>query len=112
MNQDWKDILSGLKGGLPEGEKDETTTSEKGKDSLIQKSALTVVSDKKGRNGKTATIIEGFEIAQEKVEKIAKSLKTTLGVGGSTRDGEILVQGDHKAKVIEVLKKMNFKVKG
>ncbi len=68
--------------------------------------------EKKGRGGKTATIVEGFEISDEEVDEIARTLRKRLGTGGSARGGEILIQGDRKADVVKLLKEMGFKVKG
>ena len=113
MATDWKDILSSLRDENEPAHTEPANVNEP-EDSLqsSQTQPLMVVTDKKGRNGKTATIIEGFTIPQTEVDKISKDLKKLLGVGGSTREGEILVQGDHKEKVMTFLKKMNFKVKG
>ena len=112
MDKDWKDTLSALRGELNERDEESYTESvepETKKD--IQETPLTVVTDKKGRNGKVATIIEGFTIPQEEVEKIARSLKQKLGVGGSVRNGEILIQGDRKNEVKKFLSQMSYKVK-
>ena len=112
MKEDWKDALSALKNniGLPEAPSEEITEDENSV-SDIQKTPLLVMTDKKGRNGKIATLIEGFTIAQEKVEEIARKIKQSIGVGGSVRNGEILIQGDHKDKVIKILREMNFKTR-
>lgn len=112
MNTDWKDALSSLRGNLKdagESEIPETTQPEESK--TKQKSPLRIIIDKKGRNGKTATIIEGFEIDQKEVEDIAKKLKQRLGVGGSVRDGEILIQGERKDAINNILKELGFKTK-
>ena len=112
MATDWKDALSALSSSLPQGEDNpESQENVKSKDTDCQSQPLTVVTDKKGRNGKIATIIEGFTIPQEKVENLARDLKQKFGVGGSVRDGEILIQGDHKAKVVQFLKEQNFKTR-
>lgn len=110
---DWKDALASLS-GLPEGDMsaasaNEEHTSEKPNK---QKSALHVLIEKKGRGGKTATIIEGFEIPDEEIDEIARTLRKKLGTGGSARGGEILIQGDRKPDVVRLLKEMGFKVKG
>ena len=111
MNGDWKDLLSSMRGKFQEAEPETNNIDDsKNKNSLVQSSPLKVVIDKKGRNGKVATIIEDFTIPKDEIDSIARELKTKLGVGGSTRDNEILIQGDHKAKVIEFLKNKNFKV--
>lgn len=113
MKEDWKDALSALRGNLNPAADDETpdTSEENSKENKLQTTPLTVITDKKGRNGKTATIIEGFSISQGEVEEIARKLKQKLGVGGSVRTGEILIQGDYKVKVKEYLISLNFKVK-
>ena len=109
---DWKDALASLS-GLPEGEQDtpqpeEQTTGQPGS----QSSPLHVVIEKKGRGGKTATIIEGFEITDDEIDEIARTLRKKLGTGGSARGGEILIQGDRKVDAVRILKEMGFKTKG
>lgn len=74
--------------------------------------ALHVVIERKGRAGKTATIIEGFECGEEDLKRIAGSLKSALGTGGSCRGGEILIQGECREKVRNELSKMGFRLKG
>lgn len=113
MATDWKDLLGALKesGAVPEDSSpDQVQENENGPEK--QKSALHVVTDRKGRKGKTATIVEGFEITDEEVEEVARKLKQKLGTGGSVRDGEILIQGDRKCEVVAFLKGLGFKVKG
>lgn len=113
---DWKDALASLS-GLPEGSPDDapqdnTVTRTKSEVPTAQKTPLHVLIEKKGRGGKTATIIEGFDISDEEIDEIARSLRKKLGTGGSARGGEILIQGDRQADVIRLLKEMGFKVKG
>lgn len=109
MNQDWKDALASLRGNLDSPEEPDNTLEEEKDTKAVQKGPLTVVTDKKGRNGKIATIVEGFTIDQSEVEDIARKLKQKMGVGGSCRDGEILIQGDHKDAVKKFLSDLNFK---
>ncbi len=78
----------------------------------IQKEPLRIVIDRKARKGKTAIIIEGFVCDDEKLKEIAKALKVKIGTGGSSRAGEILLQGDMKEKTTQILKEMGYKVKG
>ncbi len=110
---DWKDALASLS-GLPEGEESPTPPSDNQttKQPSKQKEALHVLIEKKGRGGKTATIIEGFEIPDDEIDEIARTLRKKLGTGGSARGGEILIQGDRKADAVRMLKEMGFKVKG
>ena len=110
---DWKDALASLS-GLPEAEEPSTTQPDNptNGEANKQKTPLHVLIEKKGRGGKTATIVEGFEIPDEDIDDIARTLRKKLGTGGSARGGEILIQGDRKADVTRLLKEMGFKVKG
>lgn len=75
--------------------------------------ALTVSMERKGRGGKTATIISGFTLAgDDKIAGIASRLKSRLGTGGSARGGEILIQGDRRDDVAAWLRAQGYKVKG
>ncbi|WP_353159188.1 translation initiation factor [Myroides odoratus] len=67
--------------------------------------------DKKNRGGKVATIIKGFEGNEEDLKTLAKDLKTLCGVGGSAKDGEIIIQGNFRDKIMEYLQKKGYKVK-
>ena len=115
MNNDWKEALSALRNNMPQPQKEEEETSEifieEVKSKYLQPDPLSIVIDRKGRNGKTATIIEGFTIQPQEVEEIARKLKQKLGVGGSVREGEILVQGDHKEAVKNFLSQTGFKIR-
>ena len=105
--QDWKDILASMASDVPQVPEEATTPEEEKVPE--QKGKLHVVLDKKGRKGKMATIIEGFDIPDEEVEKIAATLKQRLAVGGSSRGGEILLQGDCRQRTLDILKQLGFK---
>jgi translation initiation factor 1 len=66
---------------------------------------------KKGRGGKIVTIIKGFEGSEQALKKLGKELKNSLGVGGSVKDGDIIIQGNNRDKIIQLLKDKGFKVK-
>lgn len=67
--------------------------------------------DKKNRGGKVATVIKGFEGTAEDLKILGKELKTLCGVGGSAKDGEIIVQGNFRDKIMDFLKNKGYKVK-
>lgn len=67
--------------------------------------------DKKNRGGKVATLIKGFEGSDEDLKDLAKKLKNFCGVGGSAKDGEIIIQGNLRHKIMDFLIKEGYKVK-
>lgn len=69
---------------------------------------LRVRIEKNHRGGKTVTIVSGFVGGEADLKELGKMLKTKCGVGGSVKDGELLVQGEFKEKVVELLKKDGY----
>lgn len=107
---DWKSKLGNLIADNPElqlSEGEKSLPEEK----AFRRQSLYVELDKKGRNGKQATLISGFEGTDEELKKLAAELKKVCGVGGSTRDDEILIQGDWREKITFLLTNMGHKVK-
>lgn len=106
---DWRDKLSGLKSELPQVEEviaKETVTKPAKK---RQVEPLRVELDK--RNGKPATLVTDFMGKDDELKDLAKLLKIKCGSGGSSRNGEILIQGDFRVKIADILLEMGFKVK-
>ena len=67
--------------------------------------------DSKGRGGKTVTLVKKLALAEEDLKELAKKLKQICGSGGTVKDGEIEIQGEHREKIAEALMKMGYKVK-
>jgi len=72
---------------------------------------LKVMLDKKARKGKVVTLIEGFVGNDDDLQNLAKILKQKCGVGGTAKDGEIIIQGDFKQKIFDILKNLEYQVK-
>lgn len=75
------------------------------------KTMIDVILDKKGRNGKKATIVANLTLDDEALKALAADLKRHCGVGGSARVGEILIQGDKREAVLNYLRSQGFKAR-
>lgn len=108
--QDWKDRLNVVYSTNPKF--DYERDQEEEEDTLKPaKQNLKISIDRKKRKGKSVTLIEGFIGSEDDLKELAKILKTKCGVGGSAKEGEIIIQGEFKQKIAELLKGLDYKVK-
>lgn len=106
-NNDWKGRLGVMYSTNPDfqyhtgGEEEEDTLPK-------EKQLLRISLDKRNRGGKAVTLVTGFRGMTDDLEALGKFLKVKCGVGGSVKDGEIIVQGDLRQKVLEILQKEGY----
>ncbi len=72
---------------------------------------LRVWLDRKQRAGKVATLVRGFVGRNDDLQELARLLKTRCGVGGAAKEGEIIIQGDHRDRVIDILTRSGYRCK-
>ncbi|MDD3255075.1 MAG: translation initiation factor [Parabacteroides sp.] len=106
-DNNWKDRLGVMYSTNPDFKYDTDETEEV--DTLQKdKQLLRILLDKKNRGGKAVTLITGFRGTNDDLVALGKFLKVKCGVGGSAKDGEIIVQGDLRPKVLEILQKEGY----
>lgn len=111
-NNDWKDRLNVVFSTNPdfkyENEEENDVVEEKLPNN---KQKLRIELDKRNRKGKSVTLITGYIGSDDDLAELARMLKTKCGSGGSSRCGEILIQGDFRQKVNEILVKEGYKTR-
>lgn len=106
-DNDWKSRLNVVYSTNPDfnyetDEEEEPETLDK------KQQKLRVAIEKSGRGGKTVTIVRGFIGTTDDLKNLGKLLKTKCGVGGSCKDDEIIIQGELKSRIIEILQKEGY----
>ena len=109
-NNDWKARLGMVYSTNPDFEF-ETDEAPQAETLAPEKQNLRVWLDRKQRGGKVVTLVKGFVGRDEDLQALAKELKTKCGVGGAAKEGEILIQGDHRDRVVELLTKGGYRCK-
>lgn len=110
MAQDWKERL-GVVYSTNSDFKYENNSENQQETLPKNQQDLRVMLDRKQRKGKVVTKVTGFVGTDDDLKDIAKMLKNKCGVGGTSKDGEILIQGDFCQKIIDILKTEGYKVK-
>lgn len=107
MTNDWKSRLGMVYSTNPDYQY--VTDEEPEAETLAPaKQNLRVWRDSKQRGGKVVTLVRGFVGREDDLRELGKMLKTKCGVGGSVKDGEIIVQGDHRDRIVDILIKAGY----
>ena len=107
MINDWKDRLGVVYSTSADFDY-QTNEPEETETLAPAEQVLRVRIEKKGRGGKTATLVSGFVGTSADLADLGRTLKSKCGVGGSVKDGEILVQGDFRERVVSLLRTMGY----
>ncbi|HIY69810.1 MAG TPA: translation initiation factor [Candidatus Alistipes intestinigallinarum] len=109
-DNDWKSRLGMVYSTNPDF-KYETDEEPEAETLPPQQQDLRVWLDRKQRAGKVVTLVKGFVGRDEDLQTLARLLKTKCGVGGAAKDGEIIIQGDHRDRVVEILTRSGYRCK-
>lgn len=87
------------------------TEEENGKEELLPpaEQQLRITLDRKNRSGKEVSLVSGFVGPDEDLKDLAKELKHKCGVGGSVKDGAVIIQGDKREQILKILSDMGYK---
>ncbi len=111
MAKKWKNITGDVVYSTNPDFQFETSADESQETLPPSQQNLKVWLDRKQRKGKVVTLIEGFAGSDDQLNSLAKLLKTKCGVGGTVKDGEIIIQGDVREKVMAILAAEGYKAK-
>jgi translation initiation factor 1 len=104
---DWKDRLNVVYSTNPDFSY-ETEEEEQQETLPPAKQRLRVTLDRKNRGGKVVTLVTGYVGDEESLKELGRLLKSKCGVGGAVKDGEVIVQGDFRERVIDILRQEGF----
>ncbi|WP_295935645.1 translation initiation factor [uncultured Alistipes sp.] len=109
-DNDWKARLGMVYSTDPDF-KYETSDEDEPQTLPAAKQNLRIWLDRKQRGGKVVTLVKGFVGSGDDLAELARLLKTKCGVGGAAKDGEIIIQGDHRDRVVDILTKSGYRCK-
>jgi translation initiation factor 1 len=107
-DNDWKSRLGMVYSTNPDFEYPAEEPASQQASRSPEKQLLRVSLDRKRRGGKQVTLVEGFVGSDDDLTALGKTLRTRLGVGGSAKEGEIIVQGDFRVRVVEILHSLGY----
>lgn len=107
MDNDWKSRLGVVYSTNPDFQY-QSETEEEPETLEPSRQRLIVGIDRKARAGKQVTLVSGFVGRDEDLKELGKMLKVRCGVGGTAKDGEIVIQGDFRDRVVELLKSAGY----
>ncbi|PIF05807.1 MAG: translation initiation factor [Draconibacterium sp.] len=108
---DWKERLGVVYSTNPDFRFEKKDNEEELSTLPPEQQTLKIWLDRKQRKGKMVTIVAGFQGAEEDLKTLGRLLKSKCGVGGTVKNGEIMVQGDFVLKIANILKEKNYKIK-
>ena len=109
-SNDWKSRLNVVYSTNSDFEY-QTTSGEQIETLPPERQNLHVGIDRRHRSGKKVTLVQGFIGSDDDLRELGSMLKTKCGVGGSAKDGEIIIQGDFRDRIVEILVKNGYKAK-
>lgn len=109
-DNDWKSRMGMVYSTNPDF-KYETAAKPEAETLPPQRQELRVWLDRKQRAGKVVTLVRGFVGRDEDLQTLARMLKTKCGVGGAAKEGEIIIQGDHRDRIVDLLTRSGYRCK-